>query len=325
MAQLTALPGGGPVLRPVAPGAVRRTMTLTVTPLRRTWASGQTVQARGRDVVRSPGGQVRSEGAEAFGFGLDEEGRMVALPAGPTIPEQLAGVVAQRGLRKVLAGFRADGPAEPGFSEGLKAELLDDVPGFLVASGYGRLFDGSLSEGPRDGMRGAASGVCFGLNRHAAEDEDWSLQRFRSQVPGVEFTDGDPAVWHEDEPNEPVSVRRRRMLEVRPVGGGVDIEGYFRDDYRGADGVQKIIHEYGLQARATGHPLVLESITPRPGALPMEFCPLAVGNVAQLEGVVLGDLEVSVRRALRGPAGCTHLNDEIRSLRMVGVLLARLD
>jgi hypothetical protein len=325
MAQLTALPGGGPVLLPVAPGAVRRTMTLTVTPLRRTWASGQTVQARGRDVVRSAGGEIRSEGTEAFGFGLDEQGRMVALPAGPTIPEQLAGVVAQRGLRKVLAGFRADGAAEPGFSEGLRTELLDDVPGFLVASGYGRLFDGSLSEGPRDGRKGVIGGVCFGLNHLAAGTDEWSVQRFRSQVPGVEFTDGDPAVWHEDEPSEPVSVRRRRMLEVRPADGGVEIEGYFRDDYRGADGAQRIIHEYGLHARAVGHPLVLESITPRPGALPMEFCPLAVNNVAQLAGVVLDDVEVSVRRVLRGPAGCTHLNDEIRSLRMVGALLARLD
>lgn len=323
MAQLVALPGGGPALRPVAPGAVRRTMTLTVAPVHGTWASGQTLYARGRDVVRSASGEIRSEGAEAFGFGLDEQGRMVALPGGPTIPEQLEGVAAQRGLRKVLAGFRESGPAEPG-PAGLRDELLDEVPGFLVASGYGRLFDGSLPEGPRDGIRGVPGGVCIGLNQLAAGTDGWSVQRFQSQVPGMEFTDGDPAVWHEDEPSEPVSVRRRRMLEVHPSGGGLDIEGYFRDDYRGADGAQRIIHEYGLQARAAGHPLVLESITPRPGKLPMEFCPLAVGNVAQLEGFALGDLEVSVRRALRGSAGCTHLNDEIRSLRMVGALLARL-
>jgi len=48
--------------------------------------------------------------------------------------------------------------------------------------------------------------------------------------------------------------------------------------------------------------------------LPYDECPLAIGNVAALAGLPLSELRGAVLDRLRGPLGCTHLNDMMRAL-----------
>ena len=61
-------------------------------------------------------------------------------------------------------------------------------------------------------------------------------------------------------------------------------------------------------------------MTPVPRVLPYDECPLAVRNVAALAGLPLSELRGAVLERLRGPLGCTHLNDMLRALADVPVL-----
>jgi hypothetical protein len=58
--------------------------------------------------------------------------------------------------------------------------------------------------------------------------------------------------------------------------------------------------------------------------LPYGECPLAVTHVAALTGLPLRDLRGAVLERLRGPLGCTHLNDMLRALAAVPALARQL-
>lgn len=58
-----------------------------------------------------------------------------------------------------------------------------------------------------------------------------------------------------------------------------------------------------------------------PRSLPYDECPLAVHNVTALAGT---PLRTTVLGRLRGPLGCTHLNDMLRTLADVPELARRL-
>jgi Protein of unknown function (DUF2889) len=68
----------------------------------------------------------------------------------------------------------------------------------------------------------------------------------------------------------------------------------------------------------------LRAVTPVPRVLPYDECPLAVLNVPTLVGLPLSELRTAVLRRLRGPLGCTHLNDMLRALADVPGLAGRL-
>ena len=69
---------------------------------------------------------------------------------------------------------------------------------------------------------------------------------------------------------------------------------------------------------------IVHSVTPVPRVLPYDECPLAVRHVAALAGVPLRDLRAMVLQRLRGPLGCTHLNDMLRALAGVPALARQL-
>jgi hypothetical protein len=68
----------------------------------------------------------------------------------------------------------------------------------------------------------------------------------------------------------------------------------------------------------------LRAVTPVPRVLPYSECPLAVRHVPALAGLPLSELRTAVLERLRGPRGCTHLNDMLRALADVPGLVARL-
>ena len=70
---------------------------------------------------------------------------------------------------------------------------------------------------------------------------------------------------------------------------------------------------------------MIVSLDPEPRVLPFHECPGAIANARGLIGTPLGQVRQTVLEQLRGPAGCTHLNDALRALAEVPQLLAVLD
>jgi hypothetical protein len=58
--------------------------------------------------------------------------------------------------------------------------------------------------------------------------------------------------------------------------------------------------------------------------LPYDECPLASLTVDKVVGTSLRDLRTVVLEQFQGTAGCTHLNDAMRALAEVPVLLRAL-
>lgn len=319
-----AVPGGGTELPPVPLGATRRTTTILVRPHGR-WSEGQSVTATGRDLFRDRHGAVR-ETHERLEFDIDPAGLIVPGGTAASVPEELRGVPAQRGLRKTIARLRTElaerGDGALGPVGGLVDTLLDDLVGTSLASGYGRLYEGTIQ--PQAGRLASAMRLtCVGFSTMDRRGEQFDVQRyFETKPPSIEFVTGDPLVWHEDAAMPPTSFRRRRMLEVEPATDDeVAVTGYFRDTFMRPDNVEMVVHEYGLRATLSGDPLVLDSVEAVPGSLPLDHCPLAASTAHRIEGLPLSEVELAVRREVAGPTGCTHLNDELRSLRLVRALL----
>ena len=61
-----------------------------------------------------------------------------------------------------------------------------------------------------------------------------------------------------------------------------------------------------------------------PRVLPFHECPGAITNAKKLIGTPLADIRAAVLAQLRGPAGCTHLNDALRALGEVPALVKQL-
>ena len=76
----------------------------------------------------------------------------------------------------------------------------------------------------------------------------------------------------------------------------------------------------------TADPDTLEilSLVPEPRILPFWECPGAVANTQRLVGTSLDGIRDEVLLQLRGPEGCTHLNDAMRALADVPVLVKSL-
>ena len=62
-----------------------------------------------------------------------------------------------------------------------------------------------------------------------------------------------------------------------------------------------------------------------PRVLPFVECPSAADNVTRLVGSPIKDFRTSVLAMLNGTDCCTHLNDALRALAEVPVLLDQLE
>lgn len=320
---MNAVPGGGTQLEPTPSGAVRRTTTILITPRGR-WAAGQTVTAKGRDLARDHNDDVRTS-HDGFSFDIDPMGLILPNDGDRGVPVELWGQHAQRGLRKNVAHLRSAQPGDGhqllGPVHGLYDAMLDDVVGATLASGYGR-----LHEAPHAQTSTFASLMqlnCVGFSTMHERGEEFDTQRyFANKPPNIEFVPDEALAWHDDDPMRPNSFRRRRMLQVAPTAeGSVSVTGYFRDTFMTGNGDEKVVHEYGLNATVSGPTFTVDSIEATPGSLPLDHCPLAAPTALTLRGLDLSQVDATVRHDIAGPSACTHLNDELRSLRLVPTLL----
>ncbi len=220
--------------------------------------------------------------------------------------------------------------------------LLDDLPGATLVSGYAMQRAGAFSRSRRPEATGrdapnpavmmaAQDDMCAGW----AHDGTMMVTiRSTGEVPvptgppaPVLEAPDDPLAWHAMEPLPPHGMRRRRRLDVvAPEGtdGRCRIDAHFRDSHVDASGAESVVHEYavyGTVDRAGGW---VEDISARAHVLPWVECPGALASAERLSGMPITELRGQVRREFKGTSTCTHLNDTLRSLGDVNVLLEGL-
>jgi Protein of unknown function (DUF2889) len=227
----------------------------------------------------------------------------------------------------VRAGFRAR--VDQAMSTEMQGAplfvLLDDLPVATLISGYARLYDGDLDRHQAD-ARAHMTDVCSGWRADGLMIRSIGTTG-RMPIPiGPDAPPPeteDPLAWHHLPLLPTGSMRRRRLIDVSPgTVEGFDVLATFRDTFVGADGVQRVLHEYTLVALVDVEGRITECVaTPR--VLPWNECPHAAASASRLVGQHASD----IRRAMRGVRGvgtCTHLNDLLRSLGDLDVLIAKL-
>jgi Protein of unknown function (DUF2889) len=307
-------------------GSVRRTATMDFT-----WADGMAgntvLDGRARD-MRTDGDGTATILGEATLSMVSDPGRVIKeIRSAPSLPglQSLAGESAMSGFRRRLAatGAAASLAGTPLF------QLLDDVPGATLVSGaaWQRWYDmDRYLELKADVRLRVMRDVCSGYqDGSSALNPDGTLrwQQDREQAVDIDAT-GDGLAWHRHASPAGVTMRRARRIDVWADGPVLHVDAFFQDSSSLPAGGRQAIHEYTLTAQADLATGLVRSVIPVPRVLPYGECPLAVRNVGALTGVPLSDLRATVLERLRGPLGCTHLNDMLRALAGVPALARQL-
>lgn len=211
--------------------------------------------------------------------------------------------------------------------------LLDDFAGASLVAGWAwsrwvedwRDIMKAAGTQSTAGRGGQMAGVCTGFAPGSGALADDGGPRQDSQsfspVPSLQNPD-DPEGWHPLAEQQGTGMRRARRLDIWLEDGDIHIDAGFQDSATAPGGGRVAIHEYRVRARADSEGRLAE-IEARPHVLPYAECPGAVPNVQRLVGRSLRHFRLSVLRELPGTAGCTHLNDVLRSLADVPALVSR--
>ena len=120
-------------------------------------------------------------------------------------------------------------------------------------------------------------------------------------------------------------MRRRRRIDVWPVGSTIEVDAHFRDSLWDPDHVEWAVHEYTVAATidAASHVLIAAEAVPR--VLPFPECPWAAPHASTLAGSAVDGFRTSVQDDLTELKCCTHLNDMLRGLAEVPALAGTLE
>jgi hypothetical protein len=229
----------------------------------------------------------------------------------------------------LLGGFRRNAAVAVVPDEGsVLALLLDDLPAAAIVSGSGPVRAEVLATGelPAGMLRRDVlpANVCAGKRLGAVMDQRRQAGRpLLGQGPpaGVLDRPDDPLAWVPTPPMTPWSVRRLRRIDVGVVGDEVVVDTLFRDSAMEPDGVETSMHEYEVLVTAGLVDRVVRTAEVRARVLPGPDCPAAVDSAQRIVGQRLDDLRSYVRGELVGETTCIHLNDQLRSLADVPLLL----
>jgi hypothetical protein len=242
------------------------------------------------------------------------------------------------GLERLL-GCRAGGNLRKSIAEVLPPEvdaanplhlLLDDVAGATLISGFA--FFLWLDEIPAFRERMATSppvmvGVCSGFREgSSALRPDGTLKGVSTNTgrPGPLADPDDPLGWHDVGEHPPIAMRRARRIDVWEEDGEVRIDAMFRDSCWNPQGEEEVVHEYEILATADKDTDTLATVDAIPRVLPYAECPGAAPHATRMEGTPLRALRREVLDRLRLTDCCTHLNDALRALAEVPVLVDAL-
>lgn len=312
-------------LRPA--GSIRRTSSIDVS-----WPGGvagaRVLHGRARDLLTDASGQAKVLSEARMEATLDPARTILAIVADPA-PACLQELVGERGgghLRMKMSEVLPEliERADPLYL------LLDDISGISLISAWAwSLWHPEWLEAMR-----SANGTADAMAERA--DVCWGLQRGNSGLDPdrhgeVGTADGgelrnpaDVAGWHDFPDLSGVTMRRARRIDVWREGGLIRIDSAFQDSAPRPDGTRAALHEYRLEAAVDAVTLELLSLEPEARVLPFGECPGAIGNARALAGSSLPAIRETVLNQLRGPKGCTHLNDALRALADVPRLLEKL-
>ena len=311
------------------PRSIRRTSSIDTT--RPDGVTGRMVmEGRARDVLTTPEGDGVKLGeaelmAEVDG-GSRELAKLHAVPDAPALQGLLGAVVGP--------GFRARVDAvlpEQREEQTLLYLLLDDLPGAGLVSGYTMLHADAVPRAKPDEYLGARSDMCAGW---AHDGSMMVMLREHGQnptplgPPAPELARADDAIgWHELAELPPHGMRRIRRIDVIAPSDAADphrLDVFFRDSHVDDVGAETVVHEYSVVAHVDEATRTVLDIEANADVLPWMECPAAVGSATRLIGHGLDDLRPWVRETFVGTSTCTHLNDVLRGLTDVNVLLDQL-
>ena len=322
------------------PGSVRRTSTIDTA--RPDGFRGDLVMtARGRDLRTATDATSTVIDQVDLWLRVDGSNRQVlSIASHPALPglEQLVGCPVGPGFRSKI-NQACPGQREAGT---LLHLLLDDLPGAALVSGYAAQRAGVLDQ-PRRRSKGDVG--TSGLARMMASQEDlcagWArdatlMVTIRSTdeipvstgppAPSLERHD-DPLAWHLMAALPPHAMRRRRRLDVVGPVHSEEVyrfDAHFRDSHMDQDGVEWVVHEYSATGAFDEVGGRVIDIGAEAHVLPWMECPGAVASAERLSGMPIAELRTRVRRELTGTSTCTHLNDTLRSLGDLEVLVGQM-
>jgi hypothetical protein len=331
---------------PVRPArSVRRTSTIDVS-----WPEGEQGDrlfiGRVRDHrTGAAGGPGETLEQAEFRARLAQDRTITAIAATPSFPglERLVGVRGGNHLRLFIKETMPELIAT-----GAPVYLaLDDISGTALVSAFAwsqwhddwaaRIRE-TMKPEDFERMMSDRINVCWGLQEgNSGVTGAMGERNVADADAGDVRNPADPQGWHELPESDGPGFRRARRIDVTrdDAGNGgagvIRIAAAFQDsakqmaDADGGRGGRVAIHEYDLVV--TADPATLEILTLEPTAriLPFSECPGAIHNTRRLVGSRIGDVRQSVLAQLRGPDGCTHLNDALRALAEVPKLAQYLD
>jgi hypothetical protein len=210
--------------------------------------------------------------------------------------------------------------------------LLDELPVAALISGYATLYLGATDRRPDEermvGRAAPKADICAGwrsdgLMMTAIASEAGMPTPIGPPAPELERPD-DPLSWHAIGPLPTGAMRRRRLIDVAPNGQLLQVAAMFRDTHVDQEGDETVLHEYELEMDVDIESMVVRHCQARPRTLPWPECPAAAASARRLEGHAVEELRAFVRTDFRGTSTCTHLNDLLRSLADVTVLVQAL-
>jgi hypothetical protein len=316
------------------PGSIRRTSSIDTS--RPDGLHGDLmVDARARDVRTAPDGSVEVTGVAVLEARIDGATHtLAAIETTPEVPalSALLGVLVGPGFRRRVDEAVGD-ELEPGT---LLYLLLDDLPGAALVSGYALQRAGAFDEQDTTPERQARMSAEF-LSRDdlcAGWAHDATMMVTVRSTGNIPVPMGPPAPilesrddqwsWHAMAPMTPHGTRRRRRLDVLAPSapdGHHRLDVHFRDSHADEDVVETVVHEYSVTGTVDGDAGRIAEVEARAHVLPWMECPGALASAHRVAGMPLTDLRPWVRRELTGIGTCTHLNDTLRSLADVAVLL----
>lgn len=316
-------------------GSIRRTTSIDVS-----WPDGVDGErlfiGRARDYRTPPGGGSGSVLKQAeFRATLAQDKTITTITAEPPIAGiyQLVGVRGGNHLRLFIKEHMPQlvAQGEPIYL------VLDDISGTALVSAFAwsqwfpdwaqRIRD-ALPEDQFEKMMTDRINICWGLQEgHSGVQPGGPPKSVADADAGDLRNPADPLGWHELPEHEGAGFRRARRIDVTrdEAAGLIRVDSAFQDSAAKKHGGRVAIHEYNLRATIDAETLELLTVDPEPRILPFSECPGAVHNTQRLVGRKITDIRDHVLELLRGPQGCTHLNDALRALAEVPMLASYLE
>lgn len=313
-------------------GSVRRTSSIDAC-----WPEGRdhamAFDARARDILTFDAGAAPELLALDHVWARIGTDRSIEAISAEPARHGIERLIGARGGGSLRAALDATLPAERDAGSPLYL-LIDDFAGASLVAGWAWWrWDGSgRSAGNAQGALevhapriAQMEGVCTGFRpgSSAFTNLEASLQGDALVAPLA--NPDDPLGWHELPQFDGPTMRRARRIDVWRDGDEIRIDAMFQDSAGLPEGGRAAVHEYTLQARADATTLRLTGVHAQPRVLPYPECPSAVENLDRLLGAPLHELRAVVLERLPRTLGCTHLNDALRALAEVPMLLQYLD